>query len=213
MTFVPVCNNSINGWLFLSFVIRYKFNGTQNFTISHPIRNNIIVGIQLFTLNIVRNIDELSLSAIKSALPRQNRIRHFVVCEQPITASIDSKLSTIFNEFWQKQVLNILIIYWNCSLSVVTYTPFPRLKLLFIPTREMKNRRYLFGDKAKNMMGYPLRSIVFYDESRLRFDKSNLNNVSALEGADGLLGRFVTSNMLNSINVKISSNTVFARLI
>ncbi|XP_055302158.1 uncharacterized protein LOC129568382 [Sitodiplosis mosellana] len=51
------------------------------------------------------------------------------------------------------------------------------------------------------MYGAPLKVIGFYDSSRARFDKNNRNNMSALEGTDGLLTRLIVEKMNASLQL------------
>lgn len=196
------CNNN-NSTFSLLISIRYNFDGKERFKILHPTYNNTIIGIQLFTLNIVRNIDELNLSNIDANVPGQNHVRHLIVFEQRFTTVADTKLLSIFNQFWLKQSLNAYVVYWNFTLNVVTFTPFLTPNLIFIPSYRLKDREFIFADKAKNVMGYSLKATVFYDESRAIFDKNNLDNIFALDGSDGLLGRLIVERMNATLQMSV----------
>lgn len=151
----------------------------------------------------MRNIDELNITAIDAHLPRQNRIYHFIVCEQPFTSVADTKLLALFSEFWKKQSYNVYIVYFNKTLTVATFTPYPRMKLIFIPSNRQKQPKYVFAWKALNLMGYPLTATIFYDESRARFDQNNLKNMSAWDGSDGLLARLIAERMNATLVVSV----------
>lgn len=186
---------------------RYDFNGTKDFTIHHSTtwnsNNSIIIGIELHSLNIVRNLDTLNISAVQSKVPRKARIFHFIFCEEPLLDPADERLSTLFDEFWNRYVLNVVIVYWNRTLTAVTFTPFKQPKLIYIQGDELKKLKKIFKATAQNLYGYPLNVTIFHDSSRARFDQNNTDNVKALDGTDGLLGRLIVEQMNATLNMTV----------
>lgn len=132
---------------------------------------------------------------IHGRLPRKPRTKYFIVCEEEILSSAENELTQIFSDIWKKQVLNSVIIYWNRTLSAVTFTPFPEMKLIFVPKTELHNQKRIFEDKTRNLFGHPFRVTAFYDSSRARFDQNNPNDLSNLDGADGLLLQLIVDKM------------------
>lgn len=118
-----------------------------------------------------------------------------------MSSPANNELERVFAEIWDKQVLNALIVYWNETLQVVTFRPFPELSLDFIQGSQLHNHSRLFYDKARNLYGQPLKIIAFYDDSRARFDRRNTNDLSALERTDGLLGRLIIEKMNASLEL------------
>lgn len=154
-----------------------------------------MIGIHVYNLNIVRNINNVNLSWIKKRAPRKSFTRNFILCEEELLTPANSELEQIFSEIWKRQTLNALIVYWNRTLTAVTFTPFPKMRLLFIPNDELNNRELLFPDKTENLYGHSFKVTAFYDESRARFDRKNTNDSTKLDGADGLLVRLIMEKM------------------
>lgn len=106
--------------------------------------------------------------------------------EQSDGPDAERQLNGIFDDFWEKETLNALVIYYSAALRIATHNPFEQTKLTFHDPTEIKHE-VLFRDKATNLNGFPIKATVFYDETRATFDKANLTDVSKLDGADGLL--------------------------
>lgn len=156
---------------------------------------NTTIGIQLYSLSIVKNLNAMNLSWIQDAVPRKPHVKHFILVEEALVKPAERDLIELFSEIWSKSVLNSLIIYWNRTLSAVTFTPFPKIRLLFIPKSDLYNPKVLFPDKTRNLHGYPLKVTAFYDISRAVFDRNQTNNLHAINGLDGLLIRLIVDKM------------------
>lgn len=143
----------------------------------------------------MRNLETLNLTWIEKRLPRKPRTKYIILLEDELSGAAQSELEQVFAEIWDKQVLNALIVYWNESVHAVTFRPFPELSLDFIQGTELHNHSRLFWDKARNLYGAPLKVIGFYDLSRARFDQNNTNNLTALDGTDGLLIHLIVEKM------------------
>lgn len=154
-----------------------------------------MIGIQVYNLNIVQNLDNVDLSWIEERTPRKSRTRHFILCEEELLRPVNDQLEQIFSQVWEKRVLNVLIVYWNRTLNAVTFTPFPEMRLIFIPTAELYNRELLFLDRTKNLYGHSFKVTAFYDASRARFNQNNTNDMQRLDGADGFLVRLIIDKM------------------
>lgn len=152
-------------------------------------------------MNIVRNLETLNLTWIEKRLPRKPRTKFIILLEEELSSPATNELERVFAEIWDKQVLNALIVYWNETLNAVTFRPFPELSLDFIQGSQLHNHSRLFYDKARNLFGAPLKIIAFYDDSRARFDRNNTNDLSALQGTDGLLGRLIVEKMNASLEL------------
>lgn len=156
------------------------------------------MAIQVFVLNIVRDLTTLNLSPVRDKVPRKPRVRHFILCEALWSFTNDERMLDIFSYFWEKSTLNALIIYWNetdSKIQSVSFTPFPHLQLLYIDQKHSRSLHHLFADKTGNIYGHPLKATVFYDSSRARFDENDTSITSVLDGVDGLLARLIAEKM------------------
>lgn len=143
----------------------------------------------------------------KVNVPQKGRKYDFILCEEPmIESSAEPKLSEIFDDLWKSNSINTLIVYWNRTVTGVTYTPFQKSKLIFIQGNELHRIKSIMEKRVHNLNGHPLKVTAFFDESRLRFDKININNVTALDGSDGLLGRLVLERMNATLNMSIPND-------
>lgn len=109
----------------------------------------------------------------------------------------------IFHQFWQKKILNVVIIFWSTKLNVVTYSPFGKPFLRYFDSSQT-DYRVIFRDKTRNFMGETLRIGLFYEPSRAIFNKSIVNDqidLTSLEGVDGLLTQLVIKHMNATIRI------------
>lgn len=164
------------------------------------------IGIQLYNLNIIGNLDRINLSWIVDNLPHKPQIKNFILCEQEISEYAETKLEKIFAEIWKKQVLHVIIIYWNRTLNAVSFTPFPKMKLVYIRNSDLENINSLFWDKSQNLYGYPLKVTGFYDISRALFDQQETSNLKALDGLDGLLSRLIVEKMNATLELNVPAD-------
>lgn len=199
---------------FLLLIFRYKFNGTKEFGILHPCPvtkiglshingQTTINGIEIYTLNIVRNLDALNISFVQTKVSQKHRKYFFILCEDPLLIASDNKFIKLFDDFWERNVLNIAIVYWNHTLTAVTFTPFQQPKLIYIQGNELKNIKDVFKKTSENLYGYPLNVTIFYDSSRAKFNRNKTDNVTALDGTDGLLGRLIVEKMNATLNMTV----------
>lgn len=152
----------------------------------------------------MRNLEIINLDWIEKRLPRKPRTKYIILLEEELSSEPKSELEQVFSQIWDKQVLNALVVYYsNFSLHAVTFCPFPELRMDFIRGKDLHNHSRLFWDKARNLYGTPLKVIGFYDNSRARFDKNNTNNVTALDGTDGLLLKLIVEKMNSSLNLSL----------
>lgn len=143
----------------------------------------------------------MNLHWVRHKVPCKHRIKHFILCEEKLVNAMESKMVKIFNGIWNNNVLNAIIIYWNQTLSAVSYTPFPSIQLQFIPKSDLLNRKIIFSDKSRNLQGHPFRVTAFYDVSRATFNRHKTNDLNALGGVDGLLGRLIIEKMNASLTM------------
>lgn len=193
------------------YIHSYSHKESANFTIPFPRSEAVdsVLSIQVFILNIVRNLNALSLSAVQDKVPRKPRIRHIILCEDASNELDTQRMLHIFNVFWQKTVLNALIVYWNQTghgFQAVSYTPFPELQLQFIERKQLKVLNEVFADKTGNIYGYPLKATVFYDSSRARFVENDTSITAALDGVDGQLARLIAEKMNATLTMTIPAD-------
>lgn len=200
-------------YLTKSIDFRYDFNGTQDFSIPYPTLNattstdhkgqSILIGVEVHSLNIVQNLDAINISAVHTKIPRKPRQQYYILCEEPMLEPADEKFTKVFDHFWKKYVLNVAIIYWNQTVTGVTFTPFKIPKLIFIQGDELKNIKKVFKMKTNDLNGYPLNVTIFYDESRARFNQKNVTDINALAGPDGLLGHLIVKRMNATLRMTV----------
>lgn len=165
------------------------------------------ISIQVFVLNIVRDLNALSLSAVQDLVPRKPRVRHFILCEDQLIESANDQLMLIFRDIWKNNVLNALVIYWNqTKVNAVSFTPFPSFELMFFEQNDLRNKKKLFFDKTRDLYGHSLKATIFYDSSRARFDENDKQNISALDGVDGLLARLIVEKMNATLIMTVPSD-------
>lgn len=180
----------------------YELDGSDISNTNYP----MTVGIPVYNLNIVRNFDEFNLDWMVDRTPYKSRIKTFILCEEEIFEPVEEKLEQIFTEIWNKKVLNVIIIFWNQSLTAVTYTPFPKMRLVFIPPSDLDNENMLFWDKTKNIFKEKFRITGFFDISRALFDRNNPSNLNALDGLDGLLGRLIIEKLNATLDFSVPAD-------
>lgn len=158
----------------------------------------------LFNINIVRRPEDVNLTYVQHRFPDKHR-SHFVILFEECTDHSTSWIHKIFDGFWEREVLNILLIYWNTELNVVTYTPFGGRSLIYFRPDET-SRFVLFADKARNMMGHSLRVSLFFEETRAIFDRNFSNDqLDTVSGTDALLTQVMVRHM-NATLVLIQPN-------
>lgn len=162
---------------------------------------NTTIGIHTYKLNIVRNLELLDLSWIEVRIPQKNYVNYVILLEEKLVKSVDSELEKIFSEIWNKHVLNVIIIYWNQTLSAVTFSPFPKLQLNFIEKNELTKIDVLFPDESRNLRGYPFKVTAFYDVTRAVFNRNNASDIKALNGVDGLLLHLIIEKLNATLNM------------
>lgn len=163
-----------------------------------------IIGIQLYSLNIARSFNSLDLIAVNASVPDKYRAHYLVLFEEVIADTDSTALLAAFDFFWQRQFLNVLLIYWTTAvrLNVTSYSPFLPVKSIFFDEYET-DYRILFPDKVQNMNRFPLRGTVFYDETRARFNRFDLDDLEALDGADGSMAKLFSDFMNASLIISM----------
>lgn len=148
------------------------------------------ISIRMFNLNIIKDPAHVNLSYVRHRFPDKHRSHFFILFEDRMDDHT-AIVTEIFNNFWIREVLNALLVFWSNELKVLTYTPFADDFLVHVPTKETR-ARVLFADKARNMNGRPLRVSLFFEESRAIFNTSFQNDqLDAMAGTDGLLTQLI----------------------
>lgn len=112
--------------------------------------------------------------------------------EQLSPDSYTRKLENIFNEFWEREVLNVIVIFWTEKLKCFTYTPFGNSILIPLNTNETDPKRS-FYDKINHLMGHEIRIGMFNDPQRARIVQ--IGDEPKLRGFDGGFGGMVMKRM------------------
>lgn len=151
------------------------------------------IGIELFSLNILRNPRELNLSYIKKKMKNKEFTRYAIVFTDKLSlASSKIELKGIFAEFWERGVLNVIIVFWTNELNVFTYTPFDESFLVSLNVSEFQPD-LLFYDKTKNLNGDELKVGMFYEPQRAKILQTD--NTIKLQGIDGRFTKMVMKSM------------------
>lgn len=182
-------------WFFFYF-FSYNFYDANDYRISNPRTSaGKTIGIHVYSLNIVRNLETINLNWIVDKIPCKSNIKYFILLEEEQIEPADDQFLDIFSMIWSKNVLNAVIIYWNETMSAATFTPFPKMQLQYIDANGPFDVSILFPEKARNLHGHPFRITAFYDISRAVFDRRNPSDMNALDGTDGLLGGLIVERM------------------
>lgn len=151
------------------------------------------IGIDLYSLYIVRSPSDLNLSYVKKKMKNKEYIRYAIVFTEKITSnSYRNDLSEIFDEFWQRQVLNVIIIFWTSKLNCFTYTPFGERYLIPLNVNWTQPDR-LFYEKTRNLEGYTLRLGMFFEPQRASI--SEVDGKFVMKGIDGGLAQMIINAM------------------
>lgn len=149
-------------------------------------------------------VDEMSADKYNS---------HFiVVVERALEASngndrnADAWARLAFEQFWQKQVYNALIIFaqytsnavlldsaTNPQMRVLTFNPFRSDNGGLIEiSASVIDYAQLFWDKAQNLYGHPFRVSLFAEPTRAKFDSTGTELIG---GTDALLTKLMVKRM------------------
>ncbi|XP_031636013.1 uncharacterized protein LOC116348929 [Contarinia nasturtii] len=172
------------------FLHGYDSSKQQELDVNPYERENI--GIELYSLNILRNSQDLNLSYVKKKMKNKEYTYYAIVFTEKLTSeSVDIELKAIFNQFWQRQVLNVIIVFWTDKLNCFTYSPFDK-KLISLNVSEIRVER-LFYDKTKNLNGHKLRMGMFFEPQRAEFHE--INGKTIMDGVDAKFGEMVAKKM------------------
>lgn len=162
------------------------------------------VSIRMLNLNIAKHPQHVNLTYVKHRFPDKHRSYFIILFENPLD-NYTADSTNIFSQFWEREILNVLLVFWTNELKVLTFTPFRDDFLVDVPANETR-AHVLFADKARNMCGRPLRVSLFYEESRAIFNISFENyQLDSMSGTDGLLTQLMIRRM-NATLVLIQPN-------
>lgn len=187
----------------------HRFNTTdRNFINQYPVQEDIPIGIRLYALQIVRDIESVNFNCVYANLSDKNIVHNLVLIESEQEKSSEEKIHKLLERFWKEELLNVLIIFhWHNAVQIATYNPFAANKFVYFDVNETDHGR-LFYDKTSNLNGYTLNATVFYDETRATYDKSNLTDAAALGGADGLLTQLIVQYMNASLKLIVPTDYI-----
>lgn len=120
---------------------------------------------------------------------------HYVIVftEKITSDSFDKKLKQIFSEFWDRHVLNVIVVFWTNKLNCFTYSPFDKPKFLIPLNTNVTNPECIFYDKTINLNGHQLKIAMFNEEERARI--SYVGKKYIMKGIDGGFGGMVIKKM------------------
>lgn len=173
--------------------LQFRYNHSEEQEIIINPFDNKDIGIELYSVNIVRNPRELDMSYAKRKMKNKELTRYAIVFTEKLhLESYDRKLENIFNEFWERQILNVIVIFWTDELNCFTYTPFSDPLLIPLNLNETDPKR-LFYDKTRNLNGHEIRLGMADDSKRVKIIKTD--NKTILRGYDGGFGGMIMKRM------------------
>lgn len=117
-----------------------------------------------------------------------------IVFTEKITLdSFDNVLKQIFNEFWERQVLNVIVVFWTNKLNCFTYSPFGKHFLISFNVNETNPER-LFYDKTINLNGHKLKVGMFSEGQRAKI--SYINKKPIMKGIMSKINMLLTYHFL-----------------
>lgn len=156
------------------------------------------IGIEFYSLNIVQTLKDLDLLYVTKRMPNKEYARYVILLEEKLEPEpkIYREFEAIFKQFWGKNVLNVVIIFWTTQLKVMTYTPFGERFLIEIDPKDTR-LEHLFYDKVRNMLGHPLRVGLFNEPMKAEFQYTEQSTDSSVKiiGVDGLFTKLVIKKM------------------
>lgn len=124
-------------------------------------------------------------------------IKYFTIITKKIKSEIEYQqtmecgLRKMFQQFWDRDILNVVIVFYYNEVKLYTYTPFTisgSIELL-----DMTQRRWtkdLFYNKLNNIDGYQLKVSMYSDEVRaIPYNRSD--GEIGYWGVDGLIANVV----------------------
>lgn len=186
---------------------RFNANDT-NFSHLYPRHENISIGIHLYALQIVPNIESINFNCILANISNKHLVHHLVLIEREQLKSVYENISQLLIRFWQqKELLNVLIIFHRHNeMQIASYNPFASNQFTFFNGTE--NLKTLFPDKTSNLNGLELKATIYQDRTRATFNEANRRNASAMGGADGLMAQLIVQFMNSSLQLLSPSDGV-----
>lgn len=176
-----------------SLLFCFRYNDSEEKAIDINPYEQQDIGIELYSLSIVRNVQEVNWSYIKKKMKNKELTRYaIVVTNKMLLESYERKLRQIFAEFWQRQILNVIIIFWTNELNCFTYSPFVEGNLIPLNVSETESER-LFFDKLKNLNGHEIRIGLNIEPERSTITR--IGNVTKMSGIDGDFGTLIMARM------------------
>lgn len=172
-------------------LIRYDSSKGQQIDIN-PYEHKDI-GIELYSLNFLRNAEDLNLSYVKKKMKNKEYTHYAIVFTEKIQLdSFNDTLKLMFNEFWERRVLNVIIVFWTNKLNCFTYSPFEKQFLIPLSTNETKPES-VFYDKTINLNGHQLKVGMFNEEQRAKI--TYVDKKPIMRGMDGGFAGMVIKRM------------------
>lgn len=186
--------SSANAWFNrFFFILLFSYNHSEKQEININPYDNKDIGIELYSVNIMRNPQELDLSYAKRKMKNKELTRYSIVFTEKLhVESYERKLTDIFTGFWERQILNIIVIFWTNELNCFTYNPFDNPFLISLHINET-DPKHLFFDKTGNLKGHQIRLGMVEDSQRVKIIETG--DKIQLKGYDGGLGGMILKRM------------------
>lgn len=121
------------------------------------------------------------LRIVRKEMPRKHRCKYIVIIET-IESFEKNWLKTIFKSFWDKNVLDVIIIYrFNGIINIFEYTPFIENRSqtsendVHVQNVSTRADNEHFSEKLNNLQGYHLTAAIGNSDNDCLFDHIELS--------------------------------------
>lgn len=146
----------------------------------------------------MHTLKDLDLAYVTKRMPNKEYARYVILLDEKLEPDPKNRtqFEIIFKQFWEKNVLNVVIICWTAQLQVMTYTPFGVQFLIELNPVEMRPE-HLFYDKVRNMYGHPLRVGLFSEpmKAEIQYTDEGTDASVKIIGVDGFFTKLVIQKM------------------
>lgn len=128
--------------------------------------------------------------------------------EKPISSPFKRYVEMLFHLFWERQILNVVLIYSTTDGKAHTlgYNPFFNKFSI-----DISRRKYVFNDKLKNMNQFKIRIALFPEDVYAIYGSngriSGLDGFFTLTAAEQMNAKFEINKSLNGPGMLFKNGT------
>lgn len=159
-----------------------RINSTKSPSTNFGSKRFILVNLQ----SLIQNYSSF-LPFLKKTMPEKHNIRIIFLIESTMKGR--HELRPLFEEIWKRQFLNVIALYRNQDIRILTFNPFFNNFAQEI-TKEDLTKDDVFYDKTKDLNGFPLNVSLFAEDARVIF-----TNDYKLSGTDALVSKMIEKRM------------------